>query len=224
MNLVLQQLPEGLKGSARAKYLAPEAAASLKTLEKDTDGLLYTDLWHCATASLLNKRTRRGSHLPGYSPHNFGLAIDLDLEKVLEAKKITYEDLLWILKRRYWFCHRRDGAADMPGSEHFNYLGEAGEECLQQATFDPMSWDKPVEARIFEKHGPDFSLSPAQIQSLLKKLGFFHGEVDGNYDIYFREAVMAFQRAWDLSETGTPTMTTQRTLAFVSAEVSFVNG
>jgi hypothetical protein len=225
MNLVLQQLSDDLKGPARSRFLAPEACAAFRLLEKDTDGLIYTDLWHDGTQSLLARRTRKTTNLPGYSPHNYGLALDLDLGQVLEQKKISYEDLLYVMKRRGWYSHRRDGKVDEAGSAHFNFLGDGDvDSYIELATFDPLSWERPIEKRIYEKHITDFSLSPAQIQSLLKKLGFFHGEVNGDYDIYFREAVMAFQRAWDLPDSGTPTTAFQRVLAFVAAEITILPG
>lgn len=220
MNLVLQQLPPTLRGSAKLKLLAPEAAASVLSLEKDI-GLVYTSLWNDATATLLDKRTRIGTQLPGYDPHNFGVSMNLDVPAILDEKKISYQDLLYTLKRRGWLCHRRDGEVDQHGWSHFNYFGDGNpEEYLSKASFDPLSWDNPIEARIYEKHSQEFTLSPAQGQGLLQKLGFFHGEIDGNYDLYLREAILAFQRAWDLSESGTLTIPVQRTLAFVAATIT----
>jgi hypothetical protein len=226
MNLVLQQLSSTLKGPARAKLLAPEAAVSITVLEKDTDGkLIYNTLWCDATNTLMSKRTRMGIKLPGYDPHNFGLALDLDISVILDQMKITYEDLLYVMRRRGWYCHRRDGAADQQGSTHFNYIGDNNpDEYLKHASFDPLSWDTPIETRIYEKYITDFQLSPAQVQSALKKLGFYHGDIDGQYDGYNREAIMAFQRAWDLPESGTWNGSLQRALAFVAAEIVTVSG
>lgn len=223
MNLVLQHLPEDIQGIARSKHLAPEAALALRMVEKDTDGLVYTNFWHDATSTMMAKRIRFGSHLPGYDPHNYGLAVSLDTNNILGRKKITYEDVLYIMKKRGFFCHRRDGKQGETGSNHFNYLGDNADAYLEKASFDPLSWDNPAEARIHEKHLAEFSLSPAQVQSLLAKIGFFHGPIDGNLDLYFREAVSAFQRAWDLPESGNPSIQFQRVLAFVSADVSFIH-
>lgn len=226
MNLVLQQLSGDLKGSARHKLLAPEAAISLAVLEKDTDGrLVYTKFWHDAVCTLMDKRTRIGSHLPGYDPHNYGLALNLDVPVILEQMKITYEDLLYVMKRRGWFCHRRDGSQEGPGVGHFNFIGDGNpDEYLKYASFDPISWDTPIETKIHEKHLTEFQLSPAQVQSALQKMGFFHGPANGEFDGYTREAILAFQRAWDLPESGTWNGALQRTLAFVSAEVTIING
>jgi hypothetical protein len=55
----------------------------------------------------------------------------------------------------------------------------------------------------------------------LAKIGFYAGESSGAGDLYTREAVMAFQRAWDLIENGLTDTTLCRVLAFVTAEKEF---
>ncbi len=220
MNLVLQQLPTTIKGKARAKLLAPDAALALLTLEKDSNGLIYTNLWHDATSSLLARRRRVGAHLPGYDPHGYGLALTLDGEAILEQTKISYEDLLYLMKRRGWYCYRKDGKQKETGAFEFFFLGDTADEYVKLATFDPLSWDKPIEQKIHDRYFKDFALSPAQVQSALLKMGYFHGTVDGDFEGYTREAIMAFQRAWMLPESGTPNLSLQRTIAFVTAEIT----
>ncbi len=226
MNLVLQQLSTDLKGPARHKLLAPEAAVSLNVLEKDTDGkLIYTRLWNDATSTLMDKRTRVGSYLPGYDPHNFGLALNLDIPAILDQMKISYEDLLYVMKRRGWFCHRRDGSSEGAGAGHFNFIGDNNpDEYMKYASLDPLSWETPIETKIHEKYITEFQLSPAQVQSGLHEMKFYHGIANGEFDGYTREAILAFQRAWDLPESGTWNGALQRTLAFVSATVTIISG
>jgi len=218
MKLVLQQLPSSLRGTARLKYLAPDAAGSLIKLEKETGGLIYTDLWRDPVSSLLARRTRKATQLPGYSAHNFGFGIDLDIKTILDEKKIRYEDLLHLLKKRGWVCHRRDGSGTGVDADHFNFLGATPNEYLLKCTMDPITWDLPVEERIFEMHREDFKLSTHQVQELLKKFGFYAGDASGTNDLYTRESVMAFQRAWDLIENGQVDATLCRVLAFVTSD------
>lgn len=199
-------------------YLAPDAAASLLAIEKDTDGLVYTDMWRDPLSSLLNRRTKRTSQLPGYSPHNYGLAVDLDVKTILEEKKIRYEDLLRILRKRGWVCHRRDGLLDEPESDHFNYLGELAEKYLVKCTMDPASWSNAAEMRIWERFGKDFQIELRDVQILLTKLRFYTGQITGTRDLYTREAILAFQRAWDLVQSGAPDMSTCRVLVYIMAE------
>jgi hypothetical protein len=89
---------------------------------------------------------------------------------------------------------------------------------LVKCTLDPITWDNPIEARIFERHGKDFQLSTRRAQELLTSIGFYNGDISGIGDLYTREAAMAFQRAWDLIESALLDTTTCRVLAFVTAE------
>jgi hypothetical protein len=219
MKLALQQLPATTRGPARMKYLASDAAAALLKVEEDTDGLIYTDFWRDGVASLVSLRLRKTSQLPSYSPHNYGLALDIDLVNVLKEKAITYETLLYIMKKRGWYCHRRDGRADQPEANHFNFLGEKGDSYLSKTTMDPATWGRPGEMRISEVYGDRFIIDTKTVQVLLARVGFYVGPTTGAVDMYTREAVMAFQRAWDLVVDGVLGIAFCRALAFVTAEL-----
>lgn len=199
-------------------YLAPDAALALEALERDTDGLIYTDMWRDPTTSLLVRRLKRTSQLPGYSSHNYGLAVDLDVKAILSEKKIRYEDLLRIMKKRGWICYRRDGLEDKPDYDHFNFLGEYSEKYLVKCTMDPTTWSLPAELVMMERFGKDFQLEVRDVQVLLTRLRLYTGQITGMKDPYTREAIMAFQRAWDLVQSGSADMSLQRVLAYVTAD------
>ncbi len=217
MKIQLQQV--SVRGPARMKYLAPEAAASLAVLERDTSGLIYTDLWRDPVASLMARRKRSMCQVPGYSGHNYGIGACLDIQAILNEKKISYEDLLYLLKKRGWFCYRRDGDPSKHDAEHFAFLGERSEKYLSKTTLDPTTWQRPTEEMIYERHGPVFQLNLEQVQDELEKLGFYVGPRTTTIDAYLREGILAFQRAWDLVEDGNSSMQLQRVLAFVAAEI-----
>lgn len=215
MNLVLQQLPESVKGSARAKMLAPDAAVKFLTLDPH---FTYSNIWHDATSTLLARRMKMSGHLPGYDPHNYGLAITFDKNAGMPH---GYRLMAAEMRDRGFYCHRQDSdGSHKPGAYTFYYLGDGAGEYSKLATQDPLSWDKPIERKIYDLYSKDFALSPAQVQSHLLALGFFHGTVDGNNDAYLREGIMAFQRAYQLEETGNMTPRLQRALAFVGANIS----
>lgn len=218
MKLMLQQVPK-VKGSTKRPLLAPEAAASLAILETDTDGLIYTEMWRDPIDSLLAKRLVKGSPMVGYSPHNYGLAIEIDVAAILDKKKIKYDDLLWLMKKRGWYCYRRDKIGDQPGAGSFNFLGGNPDTYLARCTYDPTSWATTGELRIWERHYRDFELDTKEVQTQLSKLGLFKEPYTGQIDIYTREAIMAFQRTWELNQTGTPDMTLCRVLALVAADL-----
>jgi hypothetical protein len=200
------------------KFLAPDAATSLLTLEKDTGGLVYKDMWRDSVDSLLATRTRKTSQSPGYSTHGYGLAFDLDLKTVLDEKKISYEDLLYILKKRGWLCHRRDGDGSRHEAEHFNYLGDLSEKYLVKTTLNPTTWQRPAEEVIYERYGKNFQIDVRAVQLLLSQINFFTGPITAQLDQYTREAILAFQRAWNLVEDGTASPSLCRVLTFVTAE------
>lgn len=217
MKLVLQHLPK-LRGTVRMPYLAPEAALAFLAIERDTDGLVYTDLYRDPTASLLARRLKRSGQFPGYSGHNYGLSIDLEVKTILSEKKIRYEDLLYIMKKRGWVCHRRDGAQEGPGAEHFTYLGSDSDSYLKSCTMDPTTWQYPVEQLIWERYGSEFKIGIKDVQALLSKMSMYSGTFTETNDSYTREGILAFQRAWDLTQSGSPDMTLCRVLVYVTAE------
>ncbi len=215
MKLVLQQVE--VRGTVRLPYLSIDAAASLRTLERDMSGLVYTDMWRDPVGCMLARRVRHSSLSPGYTAHSYGLAVDLDLKTILDEKKIRYEDLLYVMKKRGWFCHRRDGQVDQAEAEHFNFLGDMGEKYIVKTSMDPVTWGRPAEERVYEIHGKDFQTSLPECQRLLAKIGLYNGPFTDTHDQYTREAILAFQRTWDLVDDGTANPTFCRVLSYVSA-------
>lgn len=233
MIIRLVEMPSSIRGPdnpdykgqvpRRMRYLAPDIGPKLLELDRATGGYIYTDMWRSADASLSARRIKRGVQRPGYSPHGYGLAVDLDLYGIMRTYRIHYGDIVEVMKAHGWFCHRRDGAGpDEMEAWHFNYLGEEPQKYLQHCDVDkPATWSSAAEARILERYGASFSMMPLQIQTVLAQLKFYGGELDGNLSSQLcREAVMAFQRAWDLDVDGDPGIMTQRTLAFVTADKS----
>jgi hypothetical protein len=205
----------------RMRFLAPDVGPQLLMLDRDTGGYIYTDMWRSADASLQARRVKRGVQRPGYSPHGFGLAVDLDLYGIMKAYKIHYGDILEVMKAHGWYCHRRDGLGpDEMEAWHFNYLSTDPDRYLKHVDVDNhATWSNAVEARILERYGRDFALTPTEIQNTLKALKMYGGEVDGQLSSSLcREAIMAFQRAWDLDVDGDAGPMTQRTMAFVTAD------
>lgn len=229
MLLRLADLPAGLAGPndatyngkvpTRARFLFPEAAQSLCGLEAASGGLVYTDVFRSADASLAACRNKRGCQRPAFSAHNFGLAFDLDLDATKKKLQLTYQGLTSLLNRFGWYCHRRDGNPDEMESWHFNFLGEQAGTYLTLATEVHKTWSAPVETRIAELYGADFLLTPVQLQQALEQAHFYYGAIDGLQGPLTYEAIRAFQRAWQIEESPVkPGGTTHRTLAYVTAD------
>jgi hypothetical protein len=229
MELLLAELPETLKhytGKPVPKWMRvmhPDAAASLVQLEKDTGGLSYTDIWRSAEVSLAARASKQGVQPPGFSGHNYGFSVDLDIDGILKAKKWTYAQLTAVMENHGWYCHRRDGQYGKSECWHFNYFGPLPERFLK--AIDPKkasTWSAGVEKRIVEVYGEDFELKPTTIQYSLKQLKMYVGAVDGQMGPITTAAIKAFQRAWGLTPDGQAGPKTQRTLAFVAATKKIV--
>ena len=194
MNLYLSQLPQ-LRGPShgtdgkmyhgqvppRALFLSPDAAHALGP-RSASGGLPYTDVFRSAEASLAACQAKPDqAKPPGFSPHGFGLAVDLDLDETLATKGWTYAQLLVVMSRYGWFCHRRDGSATGSEAWHFNYLGPNPALYLAMASkYDHRSWARPVEERIVERYAKHWQArDPRQLQQMLAQLGHYQGAIDG---------------------------------------------
>lgn len=200
----------------RLRLLHPLAAHAYLTTGM-SEKIVVSDMYRSAESSLEAVKAGRGAKMPGYSAHNYGLAVDLDVEQSMrllggDKKKLD----LW-LEERGFFCHRRDHAiTNLQGeSHHFNFLGPG---TVISPKFSTTSGY--IEARIVELYGAGFKLSDTEAQKALAKLGLYKGEIDGIIGPRSRAAIGAFQRALKLGDTEILDRQTLRTLAFVTAEKS----
>lgn len=220
--------PTGTSLPARARYLHPAAARSVVEIEAEFPGCFYySDVLRSATSSLAAVRAGRGAQPPAYSAHNYGAAVDLDLDATLRElrRRVVgvkdYPALLRMLEARGWYCHRRDGRE---GHEawHFNFLGTGDvSRYFEGVDVRPKTWADVAERRILEIAGAGggLALSDLEAQTCLRLLKLYQGELDGDIGPQSREAIRAFQRAYGVKEDGRLTPRTQRVLAFVGAEV-----
>lgn len=230
MQILLQALPEtfthytGKPVPKWQRMLAPDAAASIIAVEKEIGPLRYTDMWRSAEVSLAARASKTGVQAPGFSAHNYGFSIDFDVEGNMKLHGWSYDKFRDLLNERGWYGHRMDGSR---GSEewHFNYFGptEVATRFLAEGVKGRGgTWALPVELKMKENYGAGWVLSTVEIQEKLKELKMYHGDVDGIVGPLTREALKAFQRAWDLIASGTGDERTQRTLAFVTATKKMV--
>lgn len=188
-----------------------KASAALK--------LRVSDMFRTADESLRARATKKGVQPPGYSAHNYGLAIDIDTDAALASNKFNKVALDRAMESFGWWCHRKDGLRGME-DWHYNYLGVFAEAdpFLSIAARSTVR-SAAIEAKIVQTFGNDLLLTPEEAQIALARMKFYHGEIDGTFGNGSKEALKAFQRAWGLSESGSLDARTERTLAFVSAEI-----
>jgi hypothetical protein len=151
----------------RLSYLQHEAAESFLNAQGDTErGLVVSDMFRSMKASYERKYPpgrppRKDVQPPGFSAHNFGLAIDLAVDETMKGLGIKKKPELDAFMAEYgWYCHRKDGQR---GSEdwHFNYLGylipkdnersTAGAiERKIRALYEPFACEPPSDVRAFQ--------------------------------------------------------------------------
>jgi hypothetical protein len=198
----------------RMRLLHPDAARMFRAIE---DWVVVSDMFRSPESSLAAVRAKRGAQPPGFSAHNYGLAIDLDLDAsakrlaaLVKCKTISKSDLDEAMASAGWFCHRLD-EHDFDDFEAWHFQGLS----IHARPAGNRSSDE-VEARILELYGRDLAPEDRECQASLRQLGMYHGALDGDIGPLTREATRAFQRAWGVVETGKLDARTRRTLAYVS--------
>jgi hypothetical protein len=191
----------------RMRWLHPDAAQSFAEI---AGWAVVSDMFRSPESSLAAVRAGRGAQPPGYSAHNYGLAIDVDIAASMKGAKLKSKKALdEAMKAQGWWCHRLDGVLGFE-AWHYNFLG-VGAKVAGSLTGDE------VERRIVELYGAELAPDERECQRLLAKLRFYGGEVDGDVGPLTREAARAFERAWGLNVDGVLDAKTRRTLAYVAA-------
>ncbi len=196
------------------RKLAPDAADSLLAMYATDFKVRVSDLLRSAESSIAAKRAGRGAQPPGFSGHNFGFSMDLDIEDTMKrygfTNKTKFDEKMVSFG---WYCHRQDGKLD---SEcwHYNYFGTDAKYVLMCAGHS--STNAGLQQKIEDVYGSYFILNNFQAQQALTQLGFYHGPIDGVIGHQSEAAIEMLQRAYLLSLTNTLTPSTQRVLAFAT--------
>lgn len=200
-----------------ASLLHPEAAKSFEALERGFTRIRCSDVFRTPEQSLAARASKAGVQPPGFSAHNFGLAIDIDVDRMMREQRLTKPQLDSIMAEHGWWCHRRDGVPGAMESWHYNFLGP---ETIARPFLSlcQKNTAPAIEAKIRDTYGDQLEIEPVEAQLALSKMGLYRGSADGIFGQRSKAALQAFQRAWELSPTGELDARTQRTLALVSAD------
>lgn len=226
LQLRLKKVPGvvGIYGKTKDQFpasmsmLHPEAAAAYQQMLKEVGPVKVSDMYRSAEQSLKACREKAGVLPPGFSAHNYGLAIDIDVDHILTATKRTKQVLDTAMLSCGWWCHRKDGKRGME-DWHYTYLGVGKDAApfLEEAD-ESRNLQRATEAKIVAVYGDELVLDQFEVQAALKKLGLYSGSIDGLLGPRSAESLAAFQRTWCLKETGKLDTKTERTLALVSAD------
>ena len=227
LELHLLELPaepfarRGIYGSSkdrlpeRFRHVHPDLHSALVTLEVGYPACFYySDVRRSASESEAAVKAGRGALRAGYSTHNFGAAVDLDVDRTRDRLRAAgvvemgqngwKRELDEMMRAQGLWCYRRD---HQRGSEdwHFNLGADHGYEAGQ-------AWiDRAYGA--WWRH----RMTPEHTQRALAKLGLYQGAIDGDHGRLTRAALKVFQRAWRLPQLGIADMRTRRVLAFMTA-------
>lgn len=208
----------------RMAYLHPDAASLFAEMQDSMSwSVTLSDCWRSSVASLNRKwppgrPMRPGTQPPAFSAHNYGLAIDIDVDRTLRVLGCSKEHLDVTMAKHHWFCHRRDhrrGREDW----HYNCLGVGGHPQRLLMLASRRSTARAVEHAIVELYGRSWEMTPLELQQHLAAVRLYDGELDAIIGPLSISAIKAFQRAWHLKPDGDPGPRTRRTLAFRVAEL-----
>lgn len=208
-----------IKGAAgqmprSACRLAPAAARNFSQFLGHM--VTVSDMFRSPESSLNAVKAGRGAKAPGYSGHNYGFSIDIDVTATMVAvHAVTKEGLDAWMKTRGWFCHRQDHKRDRE-EWHYNYFG-VGFELPKGVSSSTI-----LERMIVDNYGGYFSLSNKEAQTALKRIGLYGGDIDGLIGPRTRTAIQLFQKTWDIPQTGVVNSKTERTLVYVTADIELV--
>lgn len=203
---------------AKAALLHPLAAEGFAALQaRIGKRVRVSDMFRTAEESLAARRQKSGVQPPGFSLHNYGIAIDIHTDAMLAATGMPKPVLDTVFRAAGWYCHRKDGQRGME-DWHYNFLGTGpAAEKLLEASAKSSSTSAAGEAHIVQLYADGLKLTPHETQEALAALRMYAGEIDGLLGPRSQEAIRVFQRAWALEETGTVDTRTERTLAYVTA-------
>jgi peptidoglycan hydrolase-like protein with peptidoglycan-binding domain len=197
----------------RMKYIHPSALAGLRAITLDNQfKVAISDMFRSPMASLEARQRKTGVQRPGYSAHNYGIAIDVDVDQTLTLMSMTYSDFLAWMSQSGWTCHRSD---QKRGSEdwHFNLLGMGATPPTGAA--GPQRW-------IVNTYGKELTGDERWAQQCLHSLKLYEGEIDGDFGNLSRAALLAFQRMYKIPEDCVLDELTCRSLAIATAEMEIV--
>lgn len=148
--------------------------------------LIFSDIYRSPASSADAYRRKTGVALPGYSGHNYGVSIDIDVDGSMKRHNLTYNGLCTLLIAYGWTPYQgiqiddyRRGKEDW----HFNFIG------------DWINIEKPLDKWINSNN--QFEVDITSIQRMLKQLKLYQGELDGIQGPLTRDAIIKFQKAWN---------------------------
>lgn len=207
------------KLAARMRFLHPDAAKAFRKMDADMR-VCCSDMLRTPEGSLANRRRKGRGLRPGWSGHNYGFSIDINVSWMLKNHDMNKVELDAWMASFGWHCHNIPGETRSYEAWHYNYFGPEAEHYLSFRTGSKSrTWSKPVSQKIEEYYGHWWGRADeTTVQMALNSLGLYNGDFDGDAGPLTKTAVESFQKAWDLPVDGVAGPMTKRTLMLVSAD------
>lgn len=229
LNLIPIPVPHGsydINGDGKAEemparlcYLAPDAARAWEPMH---DLVVVSDMWRSPESSRNAVKAGRGASAPGFSGHNYGVSVDIDVRKTLDRLGLALKAELdaWMASHG-WRCWRDDFA--MPSwrhgrpneAWHYNYAPKG----VRYSRGNCVDW---LEMDLVRRYPLPITRPWKDVQDDLKTLGLYKGRLDGSYGPLTRAALDAFIAEW--GSVLRPTQRYNRTLAFCAAAKRWQEG
>jgi len=228
VKLKLTKMPSSVYGiygphknimASRMLYLHPDAAVSFMR-DLYPHRFRVSDMFRSADSSLQARHQKKGVQKPSWSGHNYGFSIDADLDFQLPHMGMDKKQFDGWMNERGWYCHRKDHLIERE-AWHYNYFGAESAKYLA-ACAQWHSTAAGIEQKILDYYGSEFLLDPIGIQTELKTLKLYGGDIDGDIGPLSVRAIKVFQTAWDLDVDGIAGRDTQRLLSFLGSTVDLV--
>jgi hypothetical protein len=221
MNIVLQQLPEsvlGIYGDSKnlmprtMRRLHPDAAASYLAIDALGVKLRVSDMFRSPEASLRAMQAKPGLvQPPGFSAHNYGLAIDVSLGDCLKRFSMTKTQFNAFMESHGWTCHRLDDARG-PEDWHYNFQVR---HLIQPGRQVVGSRGRAQDAGALRR--PDGASTSLKHRRPSRPCGFYSGAKWTARAVRSpRQRSESFQRAWQIRESGLGTEVPRRVLALAT--------
>lgn len=182
---------------ARFRWLHPWALTALEAVNSALGlRLPLSDVLRSPIESAMARATKTGVMPPGFSGHNYGFSIDVDINAVVQ--KVTYHDLLQAMADQHWYPIRSDGVRGFE-DWHFNWIRHDGPP-KTTAVYNRGQRQLDLSNMVDDYRSILIDTQVDLMQARLKVLGLYHGEIDGLLGPHTREGALAFRRAYQLNQ------------------------
>jgi peptidoglycan hydrolase-like protein with peptidoglycan-binding domain len=177
----------------RMKLIHPSVVDGLRAITVQNGyNIAMSDMFRSPASSLAARQQKTGVQRPGFSGHNYGISIDIDIDQSIKLMGMSYPDLVRWMATKGWTCYRSDYQLG-PEAWHFNFLN--------MGPTPPPRSDGPIQW-ITNTYGPQLTGDEKWVQTCLQQLKLYDGAIDGQFGAHSQAALKQFELMYQLPPTG----------------------